>query len=139
MKRIYAAALAFMMAGAALAHHSTAMYDFKKKVKFENALVKQWIWKNPHISLIIEVPSKAGESQSWLLEGSGPTHLVNIGWKRTDVKVGDKITVILHPGRDGKHHGVISEVFTAQGKHLESMNLATGQGARRKQAEDDKI
>jgi hypothetical protein len=53
--------------------------------------------------------------QDWSLEGLSPGALVRQGWKRSDIKVGDKAMVKANPLRDGSAGGSIVSV-TIDGK-----------------------
>ena len=98
---IAAALLACASAGAALAHHSFAMFDQTKQVTVVGT-VKDFQWTNPHA--FIEVEDAAGKL--WGVELNSPNNLIRQGWKRTAMKPGDKVSVIINPLRDGTAGGL---------------------------------
>jgi hypothetical protein len=49
------------------------------------------------------------------------------GWNAADVKPGDKLSVDIHPGRDGTTIGAMQTLFLANGKVLADPAGSTGQ------------
>jgi hypothetical protein len=106
-------------AGAALAvpasaHHSYAMFDLQKDVMLTGA-VKDWQWTNPHTWLVLDQATDNGKAMEWRLEGSSPGVLRQKGWGREMVKAGDRVTVRMHPLKDGSAGGQISGITAADG------------------------
>jgi len=95
---------AALMATPALAHHSFAMFDQSKKVTVQGT-VKDFRWSNPHVFIQLLVKNDAGVEEEWSIEMTSPEHLVRVGWKPGTLKAGDKITLVLHPLRDGTIKG----------------------------------
>ena len=90
----------------AMAHHSFAMYDASKKVTLEGT-VHDWQWTNPHIFLELTV-LKGGAPEEYSLEAGSPSlSRKRWGWTREMIKVGDKVTVVMEPLRDGRPGGSI--------------------------------
>ena len=126
MKPRIALALAATLAAApALAHHSFAMFDMTKSVSLQGTIVS-FKWSNPHAWLELDVPKAGGAADHWSIEMTSPNNLVNLGWKRSSLKPGDKTTIVVHPLRDGKNGGSLVQATTADGTVLGS---ATGQDA----------
>ena len=107
------ALLAGALAGAAQAHHSFAMFDQTRQVTI-NGTVKDFQWTNPHT--FIEVEDATGKV--WSVELNSPNNLIRQGWKRTAMKPGDKISVIINPLRDGKAGGLFNAVTLPSGQVL---------------------
>ncbi len=107
------AALALAPAGAALAHHSFAMFDQTKQVSVTGT-VKSFQWTNPHAWIEIEDSS----GKVWGIELNSPNNLIRQGWKRTALKPGDKATVVLNPLRDGRPGGLFNAVTLPNGTML---------------------
>jgi hypothetical protein len=105
--------------GSAFAHHSFAMFDMSKTVTLAGT-VTNFEWTNPHTWLWIQVPDSNGGSQLWGLEGHAPGELVRHGWTRHSINVGDKISVQIHPLKDGELGGSIAAVTFADGTVLSS-------------------
>ena len=85
-----------------LAHHSfTAAYDSTKRVEVEG-VVKEFVWRNPHSFVRIEVTTKEGATELWNLEWGSTTQLQAAKYPvtRTTLKAGDRIIAGGEPGRD---------------------------------------
>jgi hypothetical protein len=90
-----ATALACVMP--ASAHHSTAGFDSSVVVAVEGT-VTQFRWINPHASIKVDGKASGGfPGGVWTVEMTAPTVLLNAGWKRTSLKVGDKVTIFVNP------------------------------------------
>jgi len=82
------------------AHHSTAGFDTSVVVAVEGT-VTQFRWINPHASIKVDGKASQGfPSGVWTVEMTAPTVLINAGWKRTSLKVGDKVTIYVNPLRN---------------------------------------
>src|SRR5712691_11556475 len=87
-----------------LAHHSFSPFDMGTQ-KTVTGTVKAIEWTNPHTWIWLDVPNEQGGVEAWGFEGMSPNFLARPGWTRTSLKVGDKITVMFRPLRDGKKGG----------------------------------
>ena len=94
------ATVAMLTAGSALAHHSFAMFDQSKAVTIEGT-VKEFQWTNPHVFIQLLVKSDSGADVEWSIEMTSPEHLARVGWRPGTVKAGDKVSLVVHPMRDG--------------------------------------
>jgi hypothetical protein len=108
------AAGAALVAGAAQAHHSGAMFDASKTVTLDGT-VKEFQWINPHVWIILETRDADGKVVEWNIEGASPAQLSKRGWKKSVMKPGDKINVVSHPVKSGKPEGNMVKV-TVNGK-----------------------
>ncbi len=97
------ALLLFMTARAALAHHSfAAEFDADKPLKLTGVVTKVE-WQNPHTFFYIDVTDTAtSKVTNWALEMGSPNGLMNQGWTRNTLKVGDVVTVDGSLARSGK-------------------------------------
>jgi hypothetical protein len=76
------------------------MYDNTKTMTLDGTLV-ELRWTNPHVFLRVEVKAKdTDQSEVWVLETSGPTNLVRLGWSETAMKSGDRVRVDINPHRE---------------------------------------
>jgi Family of unknown function (DUF6152) len=98
-------------------HHSGAMFDPNKEATIVGA-IKEFNWTNPHSSFKVDVTNATGQVETWAIEMNSPQNLVRQGWKRTTLKVGDKVTVVVRPLRDGKPGGSYMSITLADGKVL---------------------
>ena len=95
----------FVLAGTLLcgmtayAHHSfNAVYDVSREVTIEGKLV-QFLFRNPHSWVHVEVMTPAGEVQRWAIEWGGSGQLAGQGVTRTTLKVGDTVVISGDPSR----------------------------------------
>jgi hypothetical protein len=106
-----------LLATAVSAHHSFAMFDQSKEVTLEGTL-KELQWTNPHIWVQVMAKDPAtGKDVEWSIEGGSPNNLARKGWSRNVMKAGDKITIVIHPLKNGEHGGSLMKV-TVNGQTL---------------------
>jgi Family of unknown function (DUF6152) len=99
------AALAWAIgAGAALAHHSFAIFDAEHPIEV-SGVVKEFRFVSPHTLLILEVKGKDGATAEWMLEGGAPGLLVRDGMTSKSLKPGDEITAKINPLHSGAAGG----------------------------------
>lgn len=116
---LHAAVLAGMIAAAvpASAHHSFAMYDRTREMTLKG-VVREVEWRNPHVFIQLVVTDRRGRTVEWSLEGGSPGILERNGWKRTALKGGEPVTMVIYPLKDGKPGGSFLEVTKADGSKL---------------------
>jgi hypothetical protein len=111
-------ALAMVLAApTAQAHHSYAMFDRGKTVTLTGT-IKSYQWTNPHSWIQIMVPNDAGGTDEWSVEMGSPFELLRVGWTPTTVKVGDKVSIQIHPVKDGTKGGGYVDGTDASGRPL---------------------
>ena len=91
-----------LLAGAdrVFAHHSfSATYDSANKVEIEG-VVKEFVWRNPHSFMRIDVTDKDGAVKTWALEWGSTNDLTQAQITRTTLRPGDKIIVTGEAARD---------------------------------------
>ena len=101
---LLAAAALMVTGGAALAHHSFAMFDTEHPVDLAG-VVKEWKYTAPHAFIILEVKDADGTAQVWSLEGGAPSGLIRDGWTSKTLKTGDEIQLTIDPLRSGAPGG----------------------------------
>jgi hypothetical protein len=119
-----AAAASVVAAGTAVAHHSTAAFDTSRVVKVEGT-VTQFRWINPHASFKVDGKSEGDDPDGvWTVEMTAPNVLINQGWTRTALQVGDHVTIYVNPLRnsavlnDGSTGGLYVGAVLKDGKTL---------------------
>jgi len=120
--RILAFASACLLTAAASAHHSFSMFESTREVSLAGT-VKELQWTNPHCFIQLLVPG-SGTTSEWSIEMASPLHLVRRGWTPGLIKPGDKVTIVVHPMRDGSTGGAFVSGTGPDGKPL-------GEGAQR--------
>src|SRR6266566_529573 len=96
-----------LLAPAASAHHSFAMYERNKTVTLSGT-VKEFLWTSPHVSIQVLTDSRRGPA-TWAIEGGSPAVLARGGWTSTVLRPGDKITLGIHPRKDGGAGGQLAD------------------------------
>ena len=103
--------------GVVSAHHSTAAYDYAKSLTLSGT-VQDFQWTNPHMFIRILTQDAQGKEVDWNVECGTPNINVRHGWKRSDINLGDKLTLNIHPMRDGSLAGTLITVTLPDGRVL---------------------
>ena len=122
------AMLAASCVAPALAHHSfSAEFDGSKSVMLTGEVTKLE-WANPHAYLYLDVKDEAGNVSNWSIELGSPNSLTRLGWKRTTVQVGDRLTV---EGSLGRYKANLANARSATLLRTgERLGAASSQGNR---------
>jgi hypothetical protein len=100
------------------AHHGNAAFDSDKRVTMKGT-VTEWFWANPHCFLQFDVKDDSGNVTHWVAEASNPPDMINHGWSKNALKVGDQVTVTVIPVKNGKPIGRITAVVLPNGQTLD--------------------
>jgi hypothetical protein len=98
----------------AFAHHSFAMFDQDRTVQVKGTL-KQLEFANPHAWLKVVAPNKSGKAVEWSIEMGSVYQVEAMGLKPDTLKPGDKLTVAVHPLRNGAIGGSFISAQTSDG------------------------
>jgi hypothetical protein len=93
-----------LMSGAALAHHSFAMFDQDNPIELEGT-VQEFKFTSPHSFILLRVKEQDGNVTVWNLEAGSPTALSREGWTAKTIKAGDEVRVTVEPLRSGAPGG----------------------------------
>ena len=99
------------------AHHSMAMYDMQKNITV-TGIVARIELKNPHSLFYITVTDKDGKQAEWMLECQPLATLTTYGWSASTMKVGDKITAVGSPARNGKLAMLVRAIQLPDGRSI---------------------
>ena len=94
-------AICALTVATAVAHHSTAMFDFEKEVTVEG-VVKEFQYSNPHSWLLVDVTNEDGSVTTWGFEAEGPSTLMRAGIRKSDFSPGTRLNISGHPMKDGR-------------------------------------
>ena len=83
-----------------VAHHSAVVFDLTEPV-IKSGTVTEFIMRNPHMILTMDVVNEEGVTEEWGVEGQGIAGMQAMGFNRTSVEVGDEITVKMYPMKSG--------------------------------------
>lgn len=108
-RAILSLALAFQPLASASAHHSFAMYD-REKTLTVSGTVKEFSWTSPHVVIRLLAGDGHGDPpMDWFIEGSAPTVLARGGWTGNSLKPGDKVSLGVHPSKNGGLRGLLAD------------------------------
>lgn len=98
------------------AHHSRGAYDIDNTVEIDG-VVTQVNWRNPHVYISVRAASSAANAQPWILEGHSISGMLNNGWRKDSVKVGDRVLAVVNPGRSTtRPSGLIDHIRRESGE-----------------------
>src|SRR5262249_62160743 len=80
------------------------MFDAKNTVTLQGA-VKECQWTKPHSWILVNVANARGQQEEWTIEAGAPAGLVRQGWGPKTLTPGMKVSVSIHPLKDGTHGG----------------------------------
>jgi uncharacterized protein DUF6152 len=110
----------------ARAHHSfAAEYDGNKPITLTGSITKM-LWSNPHAWLYIDVKGPDGKVVNWAFETGGANALYRRGWKKTDLPVGEKVTVDGFRAKDGSNSVNATSIKLPDGRQLFAGSSGTG-------------
>ena len=110
--------LLLLAASPIFGHHSvSAEFDVNRQITYAG-VVTRVEWSNPHIYFYVDVKNANGKVTNWAFEGAGPNTLARLGWLRDSLKVGDRVTVVALPARDGATVASAREVRLANGRKV---------------------
>ncbi len=108
----------FAAAAPVFAHHSfAAEFDGQKRITL-TGVVSKVDWVNPHAYIYIDVKGEDGSVVNWGIETGAPNVLYRQGWRKDDLKVGDKVTLDAFVAKDGSHTAAAFEVKLPDGRKV---------------------
>lgn len=100
------------------AHHAfAAEYDEKKLVSVSGK-VTGFKWTNPHAWLYVDAKDEAGTVTRWGFEMGSPGGLTRRGWKKAELKKGDRVTVAGFGAKNGTNVANATTVTLPDGRKL---------------------
>jgi hypothetical protein len=107
---------------AAHAHHSwRAVYDGGEEVTLDARIASE-VYRNPHLTVRIEIPDDSGELEEWTLEWRGSRRRDDVDSTRYDLHPGDQVVI---DGRIARFPGskkiqMFALTRPADGMHIEA-------------------
>jgi hypothetical protein len=116
---VFAAAAGFLIfCSPASAHHGGGMYDRTRTVSVKGT-VTVFEWENPHVMIFVDGTDGKGGNQKWSVETrGGPRVLAKSGWSKDTIKVGEEITVVGYPNKNGSPNMRLQKVRFTNGMEL---------------------
>ena len=109
----------FLSAGAAVAHHSFAVYDFGQQIEFSGT-VETLNFKNPHIAMTLRVTHDDGEVEVIdFIEGAPANMLARKGLVPDMISPGSTITAIGSPLIEDPSKYFLRRIRLADGREFE--------------------
>ena len=127
MKRVLIAWLASVVvmvgvltvgAGPVFAHHGRGTTYEAAKVIQVKGTVKQVLWRNPHIGILLDAKDANGNVVTWAIEHSNVSTLSRLGYGRTSLQPGMEVTAFINPGTHGEPIGLCRKIVLADGKEI---------------------
>jgi hypothetical protein len=118
-RTVCAAAAALLLATMRIsAHHAfAAEYDENKRTTVSGT-VTRFEWTNPHVWMYVDGKDESDKATSWSFEMGSPGGLLHRGWRRTELKKGDQVTVEGYRAKDGRNVANASTVTMSDGRKL---------------------
>jgi hypothetical protein len=128
MNRIVNSALACLISIAlavpALAHHSAAAYNTQQEIKVTGPITV-YNFKNPHVSLFIQVKKADGTTSLMEVEAGAASVLNPLGFNKDSVKVGDIVTITGNPSRNSPDKEMLGkDLVKSDGSYI-PLNIAS--------------
>jgi hypothetical protein len=105
------------VSGVAYAHHGAEAYEMGKQITLKGTIAN-FEWTNPHSQVHLDVTDDHGNVVHWNFETQPPSILTHAGWTRTSLKVGDQVTLVAHPVKNGASVGIVMSVTLPSGEVL---------------------
>ena len=100
-----------------LAHHGNAAFDAGKTITVKGT-VTDWFWANPHCLISLDAKDDQGQMVHWVVETSAPPSMINAGWTKQTVTVGDQVTITMQAVKSGRNVGRVVEIVLPSGQKL---------------------
>ena len=79
------------------AHHSwSGIYDTEKSITVEG-VVTEFLFRSPHLALLVDVRNDAGEIEQWTVEWGSPRRMLRAGYDENVLRPGDEVIVTGQP------------------------------------------
>jgi hypothetical protein len=102
-------------ADTASAHHGRgSRYDMSAEIPTEGT-VRELVWRNPHIAILVDVDGDDGEVVPWVIEHSNVSTLARMGCHRSSLRPGQPATVYINPGSGGEPIGLCQRIVLEDG------------------------
>ena len=113
---VIVAAAFLLLASAARAHHSYAMFDGTHTLNVSGTVAKLE-WTNPHVYVWMHVPNPSAPTgyDLYAFENGSTNVLARMGCTKSTLQVGEKISVEYWPLKDGRNGGHFLKATHADG------------------------
>ncbi len=105
------------LSGSVDAHHSFAIYDIDNKISRTGTLTRL-DFVTPHILLELEAELDDGSIETWEIESMAPARWDSFGNNRNFAQVGDRLTILGWPARNGANEMALSTMIHEDGRTM---------------------
>ena len=99
-----------LTSGSVMAHHGTRIsYDRENPITLQGR-VSDLLWRNPHVSIFVDVPDEDGNVLTWALEAGSLRGFAQSGITRSMLSKGKEVTFIAFPSKAGAPVGQLNEI-----------------------------
>jgi hypothetical protein len=106
----------------AVAHHSFVMFDKQKQTTLTGT-VKEFENSNPHAMIVLTTQ----DGKDWIIQSESPLVLERVGIDDSTLSEGEKVTVRVHPIKNGSPEGSLIELTTDDGMMMSLGKKAYGE------------
>ena len=100
------------------AHHGRGETYISDTTKEIQGTVKEVLWRNPHVAILIDVADDNGETTTWTIEHSNVSTLARLGYGRQTLKPGMDVTAVIFPGSMDRPIGLCSRIILEDGTQV---------------------
>jgi hypothetical protein len=98
------AVFVLLLCGHAYAHHSFAATYIVDQTATIEGTMEEFLYRNPHSFVKVEVTDDKGQAQTWSLEWGGAAQLSQDHVSKDQLRIGDHVIVTGNPARDPSEH-----------------------------------
>ena len=106
-----------MIPAPSFAHHGIAAYQEAKQITVTGS-VTYFDFGNPHALIYLNVRQSDGSNVKWEGELTSPNILARVGWTRRTLQMGEQVTIIGYPAKNGATSMWIRRVVKSDGTEL---------------------
>ena len=100
------------------AHHGRGDTYISDTTKEIQGTVREVLWRNPHVAILIDVADDTGETTTWTIEHSNVSTLARLGYGRQTLKPGMDVTAVIFPGSQNRPIGLCSRIILEDGTQV---------------------
>ena len=112
------------------AHHGAAAFDMNAPVVLKDAVVTEFLWTNPHPLIKADYTNEKGQVEQWTMELGSTVSAQLIGWTRTTLQPGDKVTLYVWRAKTGATVGRFNKVDFPDGTTMRDTQRGGDDGGR---------
>ena len=112
------------------AHHGAAAFDMDAPVVLKDAVITEFLWTNPHPLIKADFTNAKGEVERWTMELGSTVSAQLIGWTRTTLQPGDKVTLYVWKAKTGATVGRFNKVDFPDGSTMRDTQRGGDDGGR---------